>query len=440
MTARSPWHGVSPRWGHPWHGMCSYLGTFPPVVARVMIEALSEPGEIVLDPFCGRGTTLLESRLAGRIGVANDLNPLAAAIAGAKNVSVRLENATERVSELERRFELATYLPEASAQSGEINLIYHPHTLAQLCYLRRRLLSSKTAIDRLLIGAILGLMHGNERQDGSSSYLSISMPNTFSMAPEYVRKFVAERRLQRVERNVFQALRDKLLRLFRTGGCAGPEGVVTCADAKALGSVPELEPFRGKVRFVLGSPPYLNIVNYAKQNWIRLWFLRADVQEAHNALDDDLLMQPWLNFMNRVIDGLSELLSPGGTMVFVIGDVVRASRGALSPARELIRHLSQSQRFRFIGCLSDHFEIDDKTTRIWGDTKGQATTVDRVVVLSDTRPRFNNDQVRAALADVRASEAGGDLSADGLEAGAEHFAHLKIAAQESGGDEAATAD
>ena len=67
------------------------------------------------------------------------------------------------------------YLPEDLAQPDEIHLIFHPRTLAQLCY---------------LIGCVLGVMHGGERKDGTSGYLSISMPNTFSMSPDYVRRFV----------------------------------------------------------------------------------------------------------------------------------------------------------------------------------------------------------------------------------------------------------
>ena len=52
-------------------------------------------------------------------------------------------------------------------------------------------------------------MHGGERKDGTSGYLSISMPNTFSMSPEYVRRFVQTKELNRVKRNVFDILKEK---------------------------------------------------------------------------------------------------------------------------------------------------------------------------------------------------------------------------------------
>ena len=55
---------------------------------------------------------------------------------------------------------------------------------------KRKFLKSKLPVDKYLIGCVLGVMHGGERKDGTSGYLSISMPNTFSMSPDYVRRFV----------------------------------------------------------------------------------------------------------------------------------------------------------------------------------------------------------------------------------------------------------
>ena len=93
------------------------------------------------------------------------------------------------------------------------DLIFHPRTLAQLCYLRLVLIDSENAIDEFIVGAILGIMHGGERKDGTSGYLSISMPNTFSMSPEYVRRFVQTKQLNREFRDVFQLLREKTIRV-----------------------------------------------------------------------------------------------------------------------------------------------------------------------------------------------------------------------------------
>jgi len=56
----------------------SYRACFKPQLPRFFIERLTLPGERVYDPFMGRGTTLLEAALLGRVPVGCDINPLSA--------------------------------------------------------------------------------------------------------------------------------------------------------------------------------------------------------------------------------------------------------------------------------------------------------------------------------------------------------------------------
>src|SRR6516225_11791857 len=83
-SAGALWHGISVRWGHSMHTMCSYHGMFPARVAHYFIQRYSRPGDLVLDPFSGRGTVTLQARVEGRRTVSNDLNPLAYVLSRAK--------------------------------------------------------------------------------------------------------------------------------------------------------------------------------------------------------------------------------------------------------------------------------------------------------------------------------------------------------------------
>ena len=78
------WKLLGRRYGHVLHSMCSYMGSFPAGLPRYFIEQFSGPGDVVLDPFSGRGTTPLEACLAGRLGLGVDLNPLAALLTDVK--------------------------------------------------------------------------------------------------------------------------------------------------------------------------------------------------------------------------------------------------------------------------------------------------------------------------------------------------------------------
>jgi len=325
------------------------------------------------------------------------MNPIATMLTKAKNASLSLDDALLRINELEKGFDSALYAPEAKAQSEEILLIYHERTLAQLCYLRRKLTSEPTEVDQFLAGVTLGVMHGSERKDGTSSYASISMPNTFSMSPDYVKRYVETKRLQRVFRNVFDLLRAKCKRLFKEGPVEIDKGHVRRADIRDIPCL--LKNYIDSVDLVVTSPPYLNVVSYANQNWIRTWFLSEDPKKISQDLDDDLTLSEWIDFAEMSVGRMKKMMREGGVITLVIGDVAKSDINVISLARELMRRLMSKKAFAYIGCLSDHLNTEEKTTRIWKETKGKATEVDRIVILSDKVPSFNHAQLASELYD-----------------------------------------
>lgn len=382
----TPWANLSAREFDSWHSMCSYLGTFPPPLANYFIRYFSDEKDLVLDPFSGRGTTALEARLLNRKTIATDLNPIALALSEAKNQNLTTEEILTRVAELESKYDHALYQPEALAQQDEIHLIFHPRTLAQLCYLRRKLLKSDKPVDKYLIGICLGILHGGERANGTSGYASIDMPNTFSMSPEYVRRFVQTNQLNRIFHDVFGLLREKTGRLYKKHKALKQTGVVMKADVKQLSKVEELKKFHKKVNLIVTSPPYLGIVNYAKQNWIRSWFLNQSTTEVSEQLDDDLNLEEWISFAKSFVEQLKKFLAKEGVAVFVIGDVAKSKTSVIPLAREFCLMVKENEYFENVWCINDTITDTDKVTRIWGDTKGSATATDRIVILSDINP------------------------------------------------------
>jgi len=70
------------------HGLHPYPARMIPQIAHRLIEKYSRRGDVVLDPFCGSGTVLLESMLLGRNSIGIDLNPLAILLARAKSTPI----------------------------------------------------------------------------------------------------------------------------------------------------------------------------------------------------------------------------------------------------------------------------------------------------------------------------------------------------------------
>src|SRR5690348_6945433 len=94
------WKDQPRLWGHSFHPMCSYLASFPAALAHAFIARYSRPGDVVLDPFSGRGTTPLQACAEGRIGVGNDLNPFAHLLTASKVEPATRAAAMTRLTQL----------------------------------------------------------------------------------------------------------------------------------------------------------------------------------------------------------------------------------------------------------------------------------------------------------------------------------------------------
>jgi hypothetical protein len=375
---------------HPLHSMCSYLGCFPPIVPATILHKYVDPHALVLDPFCGSGTTVFQAVRAGHQCIGVDLNPLALAVAEAKLEPVRLEAVIERLMELAHGYRGE----EIEHVSDAIRLIYHPRTLAQLVYLRDAL-SNERREDRFLKGALLGIMHGKLRKDKkTSAYLSIDMPNTFSMSPDYVRQFVRKHKLRQIPFDVFGKLRERTAWLLRDGASTGyPRSWILRGDATKLPQVLDRIDIR-RVDAIVTSPPYLGVLRYGAFNWIRLWFLHQEPAAVDRLLDGTDSLDRYLSFMTSFLIAAGEVLKPGGVAALVIGDVKEFGT-AVELAPRVWTELEGLVPFTFERIDVDRFDQSTKTTRIWGDEKkGRATPLDRVLVLrrnTSTRRRKGPD-------------------------------------------------
>jgi DNA methylase len=385
------------------HTMCSYHGMFPAKLVHYFVQRYTEPGDLVVDPFSGRGTTTLQARVEGRRTLSNDLNPLAYVLTRAKASPPAWTAALEMVADLEKKYRHRTYRDFDAPD--DIKMLYHPNTLRQLIFLREHLFRrSKTRWSRsefMIAGAVAGILHGAQRRDGSSQYLSISMPNTFSMSPGYVKRYIKANGLKQVEQNVFDCLRDKLARLY-LDELPGPIGQVTHQDGSAVLNGSSIR--RSSVDLVLTSPPYLHVVNYGTSNWIRLWWLHVDgvsrdaglgrrrldakLDHAHNYTS-------YSAFIKDAFKGVHRVLRKTGVAVVVIGDVASPGHEPIALARQVWDDVGHLTGLRLLDVIEDSLPVQNKVSRIWGDTKGRATDRDCALVLarSDGEPVTDNSEI-----------------------------------------------
>ncbi len=335
------------------------------------------PRATVLDPFCGSGTTLLEAKLSGRRSIGIDLNPLGAALARAKLQPVTLDEVNRRLTTLAEAFRGESELEDVPEK---LQSIFHRRTLAQLFYLRNAL-STESADDVFLRGALLGILHGKHRRNGSTAYLSVDMPNTFSMSPEYVRRFVERNALRQPPVDVFAKLRERITRLLRSEPLRNrPSADVVQGDATRMAEILSDLGIHS-VGAIVTSPPYLGVLRYGAFNWIRLWLLGHDPSEVDALLQTSDSIERYLSFFLSFLGEAARVLRPGGVAVLVIGDVHEHGQ-ELNLAERVWEEMTGLSPFELAGMHLDAYDQNTKTTRVWGDNrKGRATPRDRVLVL-----------------------------------------------------------
>ncbi len=414
----APWWKLLPkRWGNVMHAMCSYMGMFPASLPRYFIEQFSAPGDIVVDPFAGRGTTPLEACLAGRVGIGFDLNPLASLLTRAKTDPPSLSDALERVREMER-----TYVRSGVSDRAppEIAMLYDGRrTMPQLLHMRETLdLHERT--DAMLLASLTGILHGNHARDPRKSRcLSISMPNTFSMAPGYIRRFARAKKLRKYPFDAFERLRSRLEHLY-TDGITDVRGRGVQSDALDISR--HLAP--GSVKLVVTSPPYLNVVRYGKFNWIRLWLLGESVDRVDGSLkghldlslqvektdrqlglSDRLNYRRYCEFLRLSLVECARVLRDDGLCVVTIGDV-ETNQHDRRLGLEVWNDIAADVPLTHVTTIDDWIDTSIKVSRIWGETKGRATKVDRVLVLrKKSMPSPNFADPRALVERLRALDA-----------------------------------
>jgi hypothetical protein len=290
---------------HALNAICPYFTMFP-LEFPLKILRRSRGVQRVLDPFCGRGTTLYAARHLKVRAVGIDCSPVAVAISKAKLASFSV-NATLELAEAMLSSEMQPTIPQ-----GEFwELAYHPEALRKICLLRAGLLSAQESDVAILLRATaLGVLHGPAVAAGS--YLSNQMPRTFAPKPKYAVGFWRERKMTPPMVDVLSALGRKLRRIDLGSYSSGGEGwrdvhLGDSSDAKTFGSVPD------GIEVVVTSPPYYGMRTYVADQWLRHWFLGGpsrvdyadpgDLPSSSPAEFARGLGRAWANLATKCADG-----------------------------------------------------------------------------------------------------------------------------------------
>lgn len=279
------------------NGVCAYFTMFPLEFPLRILRRYAAAGEVVLDPFAGRGTTLYAGRVRSLWTFGIDSNPVAVAISQGK-----LANTTpQRIVGAAKRI-LATAENSDAVPTGEFwNLAFDAEVLRALCRLRGSLRDDcRSSTRKALRAVILGALHGPAGKT-IQSYFSNQCPRTFAPKPRYAVGFWRQRGLVAPKVDVIDVIRRRADR-FYSGEATRADGKVVVGDSRERGPFAMIT---SKVSWIITSPPYYGMRTYTPDQWLRNWFVGgpanvsycAKAQLRHSSKSDfaEDLKKVWLN-------------------------------------------------------------------------------------------------------------------------------------------------
>lgn len=296
----------------------------------------AEPGDVVIDPFCGRGSTSYAARLRGLASLGVDSSPVAAAIAQAKVVVTTPDDIVAACREILATAPTPAEVPHDAFWAWG----YHPLTLEQLAALREALRDDcATPARQALRALLLGRLHGPRNKRAPYSYCSNQMPRTYAPKPAYAVRFWEARGLEPPLVDVLDLIERMAGHYFAAAAhCGGAGGVALHADSRTVDLTTHL-PGDRKAGWVVTSPPYYGMRTYVPDQWLRNWFVGgpADVPYTFQGQLDHGSPEVFAASLGEVWRNVARACRPGARLVVRFGAIRDRDRDAREILAESLR-------------------------------------------------------------------------------------------------------
>ncbi|MDD1719189.1 MAG: site-specific DNA-methyltransferase [Methanoregulaceae archaeon] len=361
----------------------SYRACFKPQLPAFFISRLTEPGDVVYDPFSGRGTTVIEAALLGRGVISNDRNPLSIILTRPRLKPPTLDDIADRLEKIP--------VSREAEYGVDLSMFFHRDTLAEILDLRRYLSDRSESGKEDQIDSWIRMVATNRLTGHSRGFFSVyTLPPNQAVSPERQRK-LNERRSQTPEyRDTHSLILTKSRSLVRNLSATEREmlektsrdAVFLSCDARSTPCIPE-----DSVMLTVTSPPFLDVVQYRLDNWLRCWFNMLDSDLIGNQITVTRSVQDWTGVMTQVFRELHRITRPGGAVAFEVGEV----RKGTIRLDEYVVPLGTAAGFSCEGILINRQRFT-KTSNIWGIGNNRAGTNTNRIVLFRKSFRINHQE------------------------------------------------
>lgn len=347
----------------------SYRACFKAELPAFFIENLTKSGDVVLDPFMGRGTTLVQANLLNRIPYGNDISPLSKMLVAPRLSPPSIEKIVNRLEVLKNSFENV----EDIEIDESLLVFYHPNTLKNICKLRDWFIQ-RTATGQLdTVDSWIRMVALNRLTGHSAGFFSVyTLPPNQATTIDRQKKINEKRNQTPDERDIFSIILKKSKSLLSQYDYCHSTDVfeLSTGPASKLKSIDD-----ALVSLIVTSPPFLDVVDYAKDNWLRAWFAGFSIGDVEISIHKKV--EDWTAFARECFIEFSRVLKPGGFVAFEVGEV----RNGSVLLEDLVIEAIEGLNFKVHGVMINDQKFF-KTSNSWGVTNNKrGTNTNRIVIL-----------------------------------------------------------
>jgi DNA modification methylase len=350
----------------------SYRACFKPQLPHFFIKLLTKEKDLVYDPFSGRGTTGIEAGLLNRNVILNDANPLSEIISQPRFF-------VPKMKEIENRLHVIPMVGNARAEI-DLSMFYDEKTEAEIVSIRNYLKARKERGEEDEVDKWIRMVATNRLTGHSAGFFSVyTLPPNQAISPERQAMINKEREQRPEYRNTVRLILRKTKSLVKdlkgyqkeVLRRVGEAALFLCKDARETSEI-ETE----SVQLTVTSPPFLNVVQYSKDNWLRCWFNSIDDKEIEKRITMSRTIEDWSKVMSKVFVELWRITKHGGWVAFEVGEI----RKGTIKLDEYVVPLGMRAGFSCEGIVIN-LQSFTKTSNIWGvNNMALGTNTNRIVL------------------------------------------------------------
>lgn len=264
-----------------WARVGPYYAMFPMAYVEDVIRRHTLPGDAVLDPFAGRFSTTAVASYSGRVGCGIEINPLGWLYGRVKlNPAQRCGDVLRRVRDMQDAS--VRYASDARCLDEFFRMCYCTKVRRFLLACRNLLKWRTSPVDATVMASVMVVLH-----HGVGRGLSNQMHQAKAMAPRYSIDWWKRRGLENPPSiEPVEFLSRRIRWRYACGAFQSRDGIALSGDSCAVlkyRRVLDWSKRHGGIKLLFTSPPYWSLVNYFKDQWLRLWMLGEDGARAERS-------------------------------------------------------------------------------------------------------------------------------------------------------------